>query len=59
MLADLDLPLTAVFSAVLHRRRHPAHEGEHARPGVADGEVVTLALAQVMMGICHGRAGSM
>ncbi len=59
MLADLDLPLTALFSAVVHRRRHPAHGGEHARPGVAAGEVVTLALAQVMMGICHGRASSM
>jgi hypothetical protein len=59
MLAGLDLPLTAVFSAVMHRRRHPAHEGEHVRPGVADGEVVTLALAGVMMGVCQGRAGSM
>jgi len=48
----------ALFSAVLHRRRHPAHEGEHARPVVADGEVVTLALAQVIMSICHGRASS-
>jgi len=48
MLADLDLLLTAVFCIaddLLPER------GKNARPSVTDPEVVTLAVAQEMMGI--------
>ena len=50
MLADLDLLLTAVFCTaddLLPER------GKNARRSVTDAEVVTLAVAQEMMGIDH------
>jgi hypothetical protein len=51
MLADLDPLLIAVFC----RRRSPAQATRNARRGLTDGEVVTLAVAQPVMGIASDR----
>jgi hypothetical protein len=47
VLADLDLLLTAVFC----NRRSPAAMAENARQRVTDAEVVTVAVAQAIMGV--------
>jgi len=50
MLADLDLLLTAVFCTADDLL---PEKGKNARRSVTDAEVVTLAVAQEMMGIDH------
>ncbi len=50
MLADLDLLLTAVFATADDLL---PEKGRNARRSVTDAEVVTLAVAQEMMGIDH------
>ena len=52
MLADLDLLLIAVFC---HRRRSPARP-DRTPAKVTDAEVVTLCVAQALMGIPSDRA---
>jgi hypothetical protein len=50
MLADLDLLLTAVFCTADDLL---PEKDKNARRSVTDAEVVTLAVAQEMMGIDH------
>ena len=52
MLADLDLPLTAVFCAADDL---PPARAKNARRRITDAEVITLCVAQAVLGISSDR----